>query len=158
MFIPCGLLPPRRLTQDYIHGGFRVPRVRRIQNPLEVRLRICTFPSIACFSQIKSHGLPRLKGYRKRFYLLKEGKAMWPFLPSTRPPFEKLNNKDKIMRLKFIHDLWHKFSPQTFLSSKFLPCYSFHLSLVTQSLSHSLRNLEVPTGCQAMWLMPLMLA
>lgn len=24
--------------------------------------------------------------YRKRFYLLKEGKVMWPFLPSSLPP------------------------------------------------------------------------
>lgn len=135
---------PSRLSQTCTLGCNKVPRVRGLPKPLEVRLRIYSFPSIAFLSQIKSHVLPRLQWCRKRFYLPNQGKIMWPFLSSTPSSFEKLTNEDTAMRLKFMHNLWHTFSPQIFLSSKFRPCLSFHLSVVTQSVRLPQKRLEVP--------------
>lgn len=51
-----------------------------------------------------------------------------------------LIHEDTTMRLKVIHNLGHKFSPQTLLSSRFLPCYSFCLSVVSHLVRDSLRN------------------
>ena len=88
VFIPLGLLAPRRLTQAWTQDGLSVPRVRRIQKCHEVRLRICSFLSIISCSQIKLHGMPLWKGQRKRVYLLKKGKVRCAFLRSTS--FEEL--------------------------------------------------------------------